>query len=188
MGHPTQGSVRPGGSAGSVPTVASKAGLSMDPVQRFDGLRILRFNLSNVEIAMTDATTSGSYGSQKLCDLPEGLVMIPGAITDLDFVVATGIDADAVLKHAIGSAAEATNDTLDSVQANVVPSTSVTLASSAGSKSGVSTAAAWVDGHTTAGALYLNLGVPDADSTANSTATVSGEITIVCMVIGDGAN
>lgn len=189
MGNiPSQITMRPGQSADSRVSVASKTGLSIEVQQVFNGLRMIRFKLVNVSIATTDAGASGAYGSQKLCDLPEALVVSIGGVSDLSFEAASGIGASGVLKHAVGSAAEATNDTLDSTQANIIPSTSLTLASSAGSKTGVSTAVAFIDGHTTAGAVFLNLGIADADSSGNSTVTVSGTIDLVLVPIGDGAN
>lgn len=188
MAIPSTISIRPGQDAGSKATVATKTGLSIKQEQISMSSRKIRFVLTSVSIAMTDGTTNGSIGSQKLCDLPEGLVIVDGAVSDLTFTAASGIGATGAVKHSIGSAAEATNDTLDSVQANVIPSTSKTLAASTGSKTGVSTGAAYIDGHTTAAALYLNLGVADADSTANSTITVTGTIDVEYRVIGDGAN
>jgi hypothetical protein len=137
---------------------------------------------SSVVITMTDGTTNGSIGALKFYDFPVGALKI-NARTNLTLVAAAGIGATATVKHAIGTAAEATNDTLDSVQANIIASTDTVLVSSAGAAKGLSTATLFIDG--TAGAidLYLNFGVADAGSTANSTLTVSGTITITWQTL-----
>lgn len=194
--------------------------------------------LTNVSITMTDGGANGSIGSLKVYDLPAGLIRIHGARTNLTVTAASGIGATAALKHSLGTAAAATNDTLNLTKANIIPSTSTTLASSAGSPKGVSAATAItaltdnsggtasdtlaaitgsyveatientvaslaakinaliaantlvgnglalvVDGTSSAADVYLNFGVADADSTANSTLTVNGTITINWMTL-----
>lgn len=189
--------------------------------------------LVNLSVTMTDATTSGSIGSQKIYDMPAGLIKIIGARTNLTVVAAAGIGATATLKHSLGTAAAATNDTLNLTKANIIPSTDTVLASSAGSPKGSSIVTAitaltdnsggvasdtlaaitgsyveatientvaslaakvnaviaaltlagneqtfTVDGTSSAPDIYLNFGVADAGSTANSTLTVNGTVTI----------
>lgn len=194
--------------------------------------------LVNLSVTMTDGTTNGSIGSTKIYDMPAGLIRIIGARTNLTVTAATGIGATAALKHSLGTAAAATNDTLNLTKANIIPSTSTTLSSSAGSPKGVSLNTAIValtdnsggtasdtiaavtssyveatmenqaasfasklneiiamltlngnpvvlevDGTSSAADIYLNWGVADAGSTANSTLTVNGTVTITWQTL-----
>lgn len=194
--------------------------------------------LTNVSITMTDGGANGSIGSLKVYDLPSGLVRILGARTNLTVTAASGISATATLKHSMGTAAAATNDTLNLTKANIIPSTDTVLVASAGSPKGVSAATAItaltdnsggsasdtiaaqgagyvqatqqntiaslaakinaliaaatlngnpvsfiVDGTSSAADVYLNFGVADAGSTANSTLTVNGTITLNWMTM-----
>lgn len=194
--------------------------------------------LDSVAITMTDGTTNGSIGSLKVYDMPAGLIRILGARTKLTATAASGISATGTLKHSLGTAAAATNDTLNLTKANIIPSTNTTLSSSAGAVAGVSAATAItaltdnsggtasdtlaaitgsyveatientvaslaakinaliaaltlagngislvVDGISSAADIYLNFGVADADSSANSSVTVTGTITIDWMTL-----
>lgn len=142
--------------------------------------------ITNLSVTMTDATTSGSYGGALLLTLPEGLVYVIGAVTNLTVTAAAGITATAALKHAVGTVLTSSSDTLTSTLADIIPSTSTTLAASAGSPKGVSTSVrGLIDGSTTPAAIYLNFGVADAGSTANSTLTVNGTVTISWLFIAD---
>ncbi len=133
---------------------------------------------TNVVIATTDLTTNGAIGSLKFYDMPVGLINIIGCRTNLTAVAAAGISASATLKHAVGTAAAATNDTLDSTKANIIASTNTSLSSSAGAVKGVSTDAVQIDGTASAADIYLNFGIADAGTTTNSTLTLNGTITM----------
>lgn len=142
-------------------------------------------HLSAAAIATTDAGASGTFGSQELYTFPAGAVLIHGAITDLSVTAAAGIGATSTLKHSLGTAAEAANDTLDSTQANIIASTNTVLASSAGTAKGLGTTLLVGDGTTTPIKAFLNYGVADAGATANSTVTTTGTVTILWSFIGD---
>lgn len=194
--------------------------------------------LASVSITMTDDGANGSIGSLKVYDFPAGLIKILGARTNLTVTAAAGISATADLKHSMGTAAAATTDALTLTKANIIPSTTTTLVSSAGSPKGKSIMTAIValtdssggtasdtipaqtgsyveatqettvaslagkinelvaaltlsgngiglivDGTSSAADAYLNFGVADAGSTANSTLTVSGTIKISWMTL-----
>ena len=143
--------------------------------------------LSSVAITMTDAGAAGSHGSKKVYDFPAGLIHILGATTNLTTLAGSGgIGDTGALVGSLGSVAVATdNATLTSTEANVVPSTDGTLVGGAGTLKGKSTADAVLDGTGTAIDLLLNLAVPDADSSADDTVTVSGTITITWVSHGD---
>ena len=74
---------------------------------------------------MTDATTAGSHGKQKIVTLPQGLVLVAGAITDLTIArVGTAITATAAVVSALGTTGTATADsTLTTTEANIIAST-----------------------------------------------------------------
>lgn len=170
----------------TIPTAASAAGVSVKHYG--SGIYRMAHIVLNSPLTITVTDTGGAnggYGSYQLADFPAGLINIVGGVTNLTFTAAAGIGATAALKHSVGTAAEATNDTLDSTQANAIPSTSVTLAASTGTVGGVSTAAAWVDGTTTAADLFLNIGVADAGISSSSSVTVTGQMWITYAVLGD---
>lgn len=144
-------------------------------------------SLADLVVAMTDATTAGCHGSQKIYDFPDGNILILGAVTDLQIVAgAGGIGDTAAVVGSLGSAAVSTdNATLTSTEANIVPSTAATLSSGAGNCDGESTSPATLDGTTSPASAYLNLAVPDAGSSANDTITVNGTITLNWINLGD---
>jgi hypothetical protein len=148
-------------------------------------------DITALRIAMTDGGASGSIGSQKIYDFPEGNIIILGAVTKWDTMarVGTAIAATAVIKHALGGTAEATNDTLDSVQAEILPSTSsaAMVAGVAAAHGGASTAPVTKDGTTTPIDAILNIGIADAGSTGNDSLDVTGRIELTWINLGDHA-
>lgn len=220
-------------------TVGTVAGTGVSGVEKTTGIvKQTIITLTNLSVTMTDGGASGSIGSQKIYDMPAGLIKILGARTKLTVVAASGIGATATLKHSLGTAAAATTDALTLTKANIIPSTDTVLSSSAGSPAGVSIVTAitaltdnsggsasdtiaaqtgayvqatqqntiaslaakinaiiaaltlagneqtfTVDGTSSAADIYLNFGVADAGSTANSTLTVNGTITIDWMTL-----
>lgn len=146
------------------------------------------FTLTSLSITMTDAGAAGCHGSHKIYDFPAGVIQILGCSYDLTTLAGAGGIADgAALVGALGSAATATdNATLTSTEADLIASTTGTLTAGAGAlaKHGSMVTTAF-DGHTTAMDAYLNVAVPDADSSASDTVAVSGTITIVWANLGD---
>ncbi len=139
-----------------------------------------KLSFTNLVVAITDTGgASGGYGSKKLYDFPAGYIDVLMVRTNFSVVAAAGIGATAALKHSVGTAAEATNDTLDSTQANLVASTSTSLVGSAGAPKGISGAAPVpVDGTSAAATLNLNFGVADAGITATSSVTITGSVIV----------
>jgi len=220
-------------------TVGTVAGTGVTGVEKTTQIvKQTIITLVNLSVTMTDGGASGSIGSQKIYDMPAGLIKILGARTNLTVTAASGITATATLKHSLGTAPAATNDTLNLLKANIIPSTDTVLASSAGSPKGVSILTAitaltdnsggsasdtiaaqtgayvqatqqntiaslaakinaiiaaltlagneqtfTVDGTSSAPDVYLNFGVADAGSSANSSLTVNGTITIDWMTL-----
>lgn len=142
----------------------------------------LVISIPSSAVTMTDGGANGSIGSLSLGTLHAKRLCILGCSVSLPCVAAANIGATATLKCSIGTSAEATDDTLDSVQANILPSTSVVLAASAGTLAGPAlVAAAPLNIDATGGTqqLYLNFGVADAGSSGNSTVTITAGTVIL---------
>lgn len=154
-----------------------------------------KVDMSSMALAWTDNGASGGYTSQKIIDFPEGKILILGATANLTAItLGSGLGASSTtFVVSLGTSAEATGTTLDSVQANIIPSTAVTIATSAGTVFASSTAvltAAATDGHTTAIDAYINFAADGTDSTGTVTAangglTVSGTIYLWYINLGD---
>ena len=149
----------------------------------------MTLTLTNAAVAMTDHTTSGSSGGLKLYDFAIGGVLVLAATATMTVAEVGGVGASATLLCALGSATAGADATLTSTEANIIPSTSVSLTSSAGTFTGMSTGAAYLDGHTSAAALYLNMAVSDADSTdsSNDTVTCNGTVDVWFLHLTDWA-
>lgn len=165
------------------------AGTSVTKVDGIGLINKVRLSVSALSIATTDATTSGAYGSHQLCTLPDTHLLFLGAAANLSFTEAhANITATAGLKYAVGTVAEAANDTLDSTSANIIPSTAATLSSSAAANvMGESTASLFVDASGGSQGLFLNLGIPDAGSSGDGAIVVTGYIDLFYLDIGNNA-
>lgn len=173
--RPNQAKGRPSTCSNVGDVVAGVAGLSVTEYGGKDSqTRVTVFTLTNLAISSTDATTSGAYGSQKIYDFPAGQVNIKNVYAEFT-PTASSTNVTTAVKFSVGTAAEASNDTLDSTQANILPSTAGTLATL---NKGRNTAAAYLDGTSTAVDAYLNLGIVDANSAGNGGVTVTGKIMI----------
>lgn len=147
-------------------------------------LHVDKLTFEDLAVTITDTGgASGGYGSKQLADLPAGLAIFLGARTSFTITAAAGISATATVKHSLGTAAEATNDTLDSTQANIIASTNSALTASAGTASGVSTGVTVVNGTSSAVDLFINFGVADAGISATSSITIDGYAEVAWLVL-----
>lgn len=155
--------------------------------EQFGNVHQTVITLTALAITVTDTGgANGGYGTQKIYDFPEGNLVIMGAVSNLTAITAAaGISATATVKHSLGTAAEATNDTLDSTQANLIPSSSSVLVGSAGTGTGLSTAQTILNGTATAVDAILNIGVADAGISSSSSVTITGTVTITWVNLGD---
>lgn len=153
------------------------------------GLRKTVLTLTNLSVTMTDATTSGCHGTQKLYDFPAGNILFLGATCDLTILAGSGgIGDTASAVVGVGTAAVGTNNaTLAGTEQDLIPSTAATLTAGLGSAKGKSLTAgvAVFDGTGTAIDAILNIAVPDANSSANDTFTVNGTVTLTWVNLGD---
>lgn len=97
-----------------------------------------RLTFDEMSVAMVDAGAAGSHGSQKLLDLPAGLIEIVGCIVNLTTEkVGAGITDTAALVGAIGTAAVSDdNATLLTTEADIHPSIAGTLVGGEGTLAG----------------------------------------------------
>lgn len=147
------------------------------------GLHIYTITLTDVAVAVADSGgASGGFGSLQLLDFPIGVVRFLESRTNLTVVASGLIGATATVKTSIGTAAEATNDTLDSTQANIIASTSSVLTASAGTVKGVGVSTPpQVDGSVTPVDVFLNVGVADAGLTGAGSVLLNGTITLITL-------
>lgn len=143
--------------------------------------------LASTPVTITKVSSDG-YGALKIYDFPAGMIQgVNARIVSLALTAASGIGATATVSGSLGTAATA-NSTLSGAEVDMVPSTDVTLSSSAGTLNAEMTAtekaAAVFEYDGTAKDLYLNFAL-SADVTTNSTITCSG--TIIVDFVNHGA-
>lgn len=147
--------------------------------------------IRNLAVTMTDATTAGSWGTAVVAGLPQGNILILGAVlSGVQLVKGSANLIDAfVATLALGSDPTA-DATLGSGEVDVIPATAQSAATG-GTLSGARVASTATQNGTiidnTAGdkELNLNVTVPDASSTGNSSFTVNGALHIAYIVLGD---
>lgn len=150
-----------------------------------EGANKTTFTFTNVTVSTTDVPGTCAYGSLKIYDFPEGAIIVGGSVANLTIAAATGITATSAVVSSVGTAPAAADATLTATEADIIPSTASTLTASAGAFSAVYLTSAGFDGTATAKDAYLNFAMPDAGSTANSTITVNGTLTIDWRFIAD---
>jgi len=157
--------------------------------------RQTRLDFVNLSVVTTDQPgTVGASGSQKIYTFPAGTY---GIVRNIVFNLnatpgAGGITDTATLKYSIGTAAEASDGTLDSTQADILASSNATAfvggvgggGAGGGAMTGVTNTAVAVDSRSAAKDIFLNFGIVDAGSTANDTVTLSGSIWITWALLG----
>jgi hypothetical protein len=165
--------------ASGSPTAAAERGVSIVSQTRDGTYNRLVLQLTNVDITVTDSGgANGGIGSLTLGSLPDGVLHLLPTVEKFTLTSqGAGIGATAIVKHSLGTAAVTGNDTLDSTEANLVASTSATLAASTvtSNATGVAATAGAVGG---TNSLVLNVGVADAQITATTPLRFTGTIEI----------
>lgn len=157
------------------------------PFLRYD------FTLIAARISVTDGAASGSHGSLKILDLPEGAYTFVGARQNYtafaEGAALTGAAGDAVFEIGVGTTAiaAAADGTLgNGVNENVGQAVAVTLSGGTGTGTAVDGAKTTaLDGTGTALDLYLNWSGTAATIDANSTIDVTGTISVLLCHMGD---
>lgn len=141
----------------------------------------------NLAVRTTGATGVG-FGTAVIRDLPEGNILLLGAVAYLQF---TKLDAGTLATfdgdYAIGSAATA-DATLSGAEVDIIPSTALGAATAGVSPMARGANATQVILDNTDGSLELNLNllIDDASVSADDQDfTVSGVVTLAYIVLGD---
>lgn len=161
--------------------------------EQFGSLIVTRFTLTAARISVTDGAGSGSHGSLKIYDLPEGAVSFLGARQDYtafaEGAALTGAAGDASFEIGVGTTAisAAADGTLgNGVNENVGQAVTVTLSGGTGTGTAVDGAKTTaLNGTATALDLYLNWSGTAATIDASSTIDVTGTITVAWLFLGD---
>lgn len=172
--------------AGSVPSVT---GLSVDE-QGLAHRKKTILNLASVPLVLSDQAGVIAYKGIKLYDFPEGLIKVDGVVVNLSVAKSSaGVIATWSGKVSVGTVTAGNDATLTSTEANLVASTNVGPAvAGVQSVKALPTAAAWLDGTTTAIDLYLNILVNDTDHDVTTTPCnllLTGTVTVHWMNLGD---
>ena len=169
--------------------VGTEAVTNMTATETGDGaVHRTLFTFSAHSVTMTDAGAAGNHGSVPIYTFPAGFINIHGAFCNVATLAGAGGIADtAQVVLSVGSVVVATdNATLTGTEADIIASFAGTLSSGAGvfTEDGAAIAANF-DGHTTSEAIFLNIAVPDAGSTASDTLALTGTCSIVWSNLGD---
>lgn len=168
--------------ANQVPTISTAAAATGQVAidNRFGGqgiLRCVKVSLTALAVTLTDDGSTG-HGSLQLLDMPEGFVcFVAGVMTGgtLSSTQAGNIQVS------VGTAAAGADGSLSTTEANIC------VASSASTSAWISpttsyTAAAYIDGHTSASDVYLNLVTSGSDG---GVVTLTGDIYIYYFMMAD---
>lgn len=156
-------------------------------------VRTAPFTLEDVDVTLADEAGVVAYGSVKLCDLPDGLVCIIGAVADLVVTKSSaGVNDDWDGDFGLGSAQAGNDATLGTTEQNVIPSTATpqAVAGATTAKGVTATAGATLDGTASAVSLYLNFLVDDADHDVGGTPcnlVLNGTVRLSYIALGDYA-
>ncbi len=168
--------------------VGAEAVTNMTATEAISGVHKTTLTFAAHSVTMTDAAAAGSHGSVPIYTFPAGFISIHGTFCNLATLAgAGGIADDGALVLSLGSVVVATdNATLTSTEADLIASFAGTLSSGAGvyTKQGDAIAASF-DGHTTSEAIFLNLAVPDAGTSASDTIALTGFCTLIWSNVGD---
>lgn len=176
----------------AVGTVASPASGTVTAVAKYvAGFVHITFTLTAARIPVTDATTSGSYGSLKLMDLVEGGWHFIASRQNYTAYAAdgTGVPDDTVFDIGVGTGAiDTAGDgvlTGDATYDNIGAKVDQTLSGGTTTGTGFDAANAAVDGTTTALDINLNWSGTAATVDGDGTIDVTGTITVVAAYLGD---
>ena len=147
---------------------------------------------TDVAIALTDEAGTIAYGSLKVYDLPEGAILLHGAVQDVALTKSSaGVDDDWNGDVGVGTTAADNDASLATTEQDIIPTTATPQAvSGVTTADGLSTTSelAIFDGTATAKDIYVNLLVDDADHDVTSTPCnliLNGTLTITWVDLGD---
>jgi hypothetical protein len=142
-------------------------------------------------LTFTGATGAAVFATKALEGLPEGNILLLGAVSNLTFTGPTSANLanDFQGDYSIGTAPTADNDLSDTNEANIIASTPIPAATAEVSANVRATNATQAIIDNTAGDMEVNLNVLlDADEVTNGEdvdITVTGTVDIAYIVLGD---
>jgi hypothetical protein len=132
--------------------------------------------------------TGAAHGAGiKLYDFPAGRILLLGAVVDA-VVAATNVNANPndTFVMSMGSVTAADDATLTSTEADIIPSTTITVAAGSGTFKAALASSAQFNGTTIALDLFINAGMVDTANSANSAVSMtSGTVTLHWVNLGD---
>lgn len=152
--------------------------------------RKLTINVKALQVAITDPGAAVGYGSAVAGRLPEGNILILGAVANLVLSSASaGIITTFLANFSVGQAATA-DATLTLTDADIIPSTATSAATAKVSPltrgaSANPVVPVMIDNTDSSKNVNMNVTVPDASLSANSTMQVDGQIYIAYVILGD---
>jgi hypothetical protein len=138
-------------------------------------------------VAITDPGAAVGYGTAVIAGLPEGNILLLGAVANVMLSSASaGITATFTANFAVGTAATA-DATLSGNEVNVIPSTATSAATAKVSPvtRGAQATAVMLDNTDSSLKLNMNITVPDASLSANSSISVDGVLHLAYVLLGD---
>ena len=169
------------------------AGTGNTAIEYASGVHQTVVTLTDTAIVMADEAGVVGWGRMKIYEFPEGAVMVLSAVADIVLTKSSaGINDDWDGDFAVGTATVANDATLSSTEANIIPSTATAQAvagvTAADGQSTVTEVPLIIDGTTTAGDVWLNFVVDDADHDITGTACniiCNGTMTLTWINLGD---
>lgn len=175
------------------PTVNTPASgtITMQHFPGENGVHTTVFTLTAAQMTVTDATTSGSYGALKLCDLAEMAYVSLGCRQNYtafaEGAALTGAAGDAAFDIGVGSVAiaSAADGALAGTDDDIGAEVNITLSGGTGTGTGITGAGVAHNGTASAGDFTLNWSGTAATIDATSTLDVTGTIEITWADMGD---
>jgi len=169
------------------------AGTGNTAVEYASGVHQTVITLATTTIAMADEASTVAWGGIKIYDFPEGAVMVLSAVSDIVVTKSSaGVDDTWDGDFAIGTATAANDAALTSTEADIIASTTMAQAvagvAAADGQSTTSEVPLIIDGTTTAGDVWLNFIVDDADQDITTTPCnfiCNGTVTLTWINLGD---
>lgn len=147
-------------------------------------IRQTKFTFNSATFTLTDNGATGSGGLQ-VYDFPRGNITVLNAVSRLTYSI-SGSLTDAGLVSSVGSAVAAADGTLTSTEADIIASTATASTAGAATFNGRLSAAAFLNGTSTAADLYLNAASAN-DPVGNKTVTVTGWLIVTWINGGDNS-
>jgi len=188
MSRPLPGRIRP--ELDGIGAVAKPAHGFIDcTVVKDLGSVRLDIALRKARIQVTDATTSGSYGTLKLFTFAEGAVSYLGCRQDYTAYKpdGTGVPADTAFKIGVGSAAiaAAADGALTGTSVDIGAAVDQTLSSGTTTGTAATHASTAIDGTTTPATINLNFSGTAATVDGDGWLEVTGTISVSVAQLGD---